>query len=70
MLSFAPATRTFGWLTSIATAGSFCLFYENGLVGLPMLTLVSLEATKAIAAAAKMSVLALAMRTMLVIFIV
>jgi len=46
------------------------LFYENRLVGLPMLTLVSLEATKAIAAAAKMSVLALAMRTMLVIFIV
>src|SRR5436190_22206530 len=41
MLSFAPAARMFGWFASIATAGSFCLFCENGLVGLPMLTRVS-----------------------------
>src|SRR4051812_6891089 len=39
--SFAPATRTFGWLASIATAGSFCLFCANGEAGLPALTLVS-----------------------------
>src|SRR6476469_11108718 len=41
MLSFAPAARMFGWFASIATAGSFCLFCENGLVGLPMVTRVS-----------------------------
>src|SRR5436190_12125520 len=41
MLSFAPAARMFGWFASIATAGSFCLFCESGLVGLPMLTRVS-----------------------------
>src|SRR3954468_11698990 len=41
MLSFAPAATTFGWLASIATAGSFCLFCENGLGGLPTETRVS-----------------------------
>ena len=41
MLSLAPAARMFGWFASIATAGSFCLFSENGLGGLPTLTLVS-----------------------------
>ena len=41
MLSLAPATATLVWLGSMATAGSFCLFCENGLVGLPMLTRVS-----------------------------
>src|SRR6266568_1039543 len=37
--SLAPATTLFG---SIATAGSFCLFCENGVVGLPTVTRVSL----------------------------
>src|SRR3954470_19073447 len=41
MLSFAPAASTAGWLASIATAGSFCLFAENGDAGLPALTSVS-----------------------------
>src|SRR5206468_9754648 len=41
MLSLAPAARMFGWFASIATAGSFCLFCENGLGGLPMVTRVS-----------------------------
>src|SRR5881397_1222206 len=41
MLSLAPATRMLGWSASIAIAGSFCLFCENGVVGLPMLTRVS-----------------------------
>src|SRR5438093_7256986 len=41
MLSFAPAARIVGLFASIATAGSFCLFCENGLVGLPTLTRVS-----------------------------
>ena len=36
MLSFAPATRMFGWFASTASAGSFCLFCENGVVGLPV----------------------------------
>src|SRR3954451_23658196 len=39
--SFAPATRTVGWLASLAIAGSFCLFCENGLGGLPFLTSTS-----------------------------
>ena len=33
MLSLAPAASTAGWAGSTATAGSFCLFCENGLVG-------------------------------------
>src|SRR5919197_6071743 len=41
MLSFAPATRTFGCAASTARAGSFCLFWENGLVGLPAVTIAS-----------------------------
>src|SRR5229473_8708090 len=35
MLSFAPAARTVGLDWSIATAGSFCLFCENGVDWLP-----------------------------------
>ena len=38
MLSLAPATTTFGWFASIAIAGSFCLFCENGLGMLPTVT--------------------------------
>src|SRR5712692_1820308 len=41
MLSFAPAARTLGWLASTASAGSFCLFCENGVDGLPAETRVS-----------------------------
>jgi hypothetical protein len=41
MLSFDPATRTFVWTGSTATAGSFCLFCENGASGLPTVTSVS-----------------------------
>src|SRR4051812_50025668 len=41
MLSLAPAATTFGWFASIATVGSFCLFCENGLGGLPEETSVS-----------------------------
>src|SRR5438552_19192331 len=41
MLSLAPAARIVGSFASIATAGSFCLFCENGAAGLPMLTRVS-----------------------------
>ena len=41
MLSFEPAASTVGWLASIATAGSFCLFAENGELGLPTVTSVS-----------------------------
>src|SRR5919108_4132684 len=35
MLSFEPAASTSSLLASIARAGSFCLFCENGLDGLP-----------------------------------
>src|SRR5205807_901866 len=38
MLSFEPAASTDSLLASIAIAGSFCLFCENGLGGLPMET--------------------------------
>ena len=41
MLSLEPAASTSGWLASIATAGSFCLFAENGELGLPTVTSVS-----------------------------
>ena len=37
MFSFAPAAKMLGWFWSTARAGSFCLFSENGLVGLPEL---------------------------------
>lgn len=63
MLSFAPATRMSGWLASTAIAGSFCLFCENGVEGLPTLTSGSpCSATKAIAVAVMKSALALAIR--------
>jgi hypothetical protein len=39
--SLAPATTTPGSWASIATAGSFCLFCENGVDGLPTDTSVS-----------------------------
>src|SRR5215217_6006044 len=39
--SLAPAAKMLGWAWSTATAGSFCLFWENGLVGLPTETRVS-----------------------------
>src|SRR3954451_10808367 len=38
MLSFEPAASTSGCFWSTATAGSFCLFCENGPVGLPTVT--------------------------------
>src|SRR5215471_14068388 len=38
--SFEPATTIDGWAASIATAGSFCLFCENGDGGLPFVTSV------------------------------
>src|SRR3954468_14123443 len=41
MLSLAPAATTFGCIGSMATAGSFCLFCENGPVGLPAVTRLS-----------------------------
>src|SRR5437867_6927095 len=41
MLSLAPAASTFGLCASTASAGSFCLFCENGDGGLPTLTRVS-----------------------------
>src|SRR3954452_23137696 len=41
MLSFAPAATMLGCIGSTATAGSFCLFAENGDGGLPTLTSVS-----------------------------
>src|SRR5205085_4536985 len=41
MFSLTPATTTLGWLASIATAGSFCLFCENGPGGLPLVTRAS-----------------------------
>ena len=40
----ARRPATFGCVGSMATAGSFCLFCENGLAGLPMLTRVSCAA--------------------------
>src|SRR6266511_1479946 len=47
MLSFDPAARTAGWLASTASAGSFCLFCENGVDGLPTETRVSGLSAKA-----------------------
>src|SRR5882757_7011643 len=40
MLSFEPATTTDGLCASMATAGSFCLFCENGDAGLATVTSV------------------------------
>ena len=42
MLSLEPAARTVGMPGSIGEAGSFCLLVENGPLGLPVLTSVSL----------------------------
>src|SRR4051795_5199894 len=53
MLSLAPATTTAGLLASMATAGSFCLFCENGLGGLPKLTRASCAAPRPASAAAR-----------------
>src|SRR6266699_3934921 len=39
--SFEPAARMFGVFAFTASAGSFCLFCENGVGGLPTLTSVS-----------------------------
>src|SRR5215831_5625787 len=36
--SFEPATTMLLWWASTATAGSFCLFCENGNVGLALVT--------------------------------
>src|SRR6516162_6325665 len=36
--SLEPAASTIGWLASIATAGSFCLFRGKGPAGLPVVT--------------------------------
>src|SRR5215207_8248523 len=47
MLSFAPAARTRLSLASTATAGSFCLFCENGPGGEPALTRTSCAAAGA-----------------------
>src|SRR3954463_14808574 len=47
--SLAPATMTFGAWASMARAGSFCLFCENGPEGLPLLTRVSPPAANAVA---------------------
>ena len=49
--SLLPETRTLGWLASIAMAGSFCLFCENGAGGLPLLTKTSVPAPSAVVAA-------------------
>src|SRR5215216_1398252 len=38
MLSLDPAASTVGLRWSTTTAGSFCLFCENGVAGLPLLT--------------------------------
>src|SRR5260370_6584290 len=66
ILSFAPATRMFVWLASTAIAGSFCLFCENGVVGLPTLTRTLLSGTIGVAIAmttpAAISVIAAGMR--------
>src|SRR6266513_1634061 len=42
--SFDPAAMMLGWLASTASAGSFCLFSENGVGGLPFDTSTSLPA--------------------------
>src|SRR5512140_1793033 len=39
--SLEPAARMLGWLASTARAGSFCLFCEKGVGGLPKETSVS-----------------------------
>src|SRR4051794_21680282 len=44
MLSLEPAATMSGCILSMATAGSFCLFCENGVNGLPTDTRVSCAA--------------------------
>src|SRR5689334_9954486 len=39
--SLAPATKTLGWVASIANAGSFWLLGRYGVIGLPTETLLS-----------------------------
>src|SRR5258707_4392288 len=46
MLSLAPAARMLVACASIATAGSFCLFCEKGVGGLPDVTIESVPAAK------------------------
>src|SRR5690348_3385322 len=64
MLSFAPAASTSGCSTSTASAGSFCLFCENGDAGLPTLTRTS--AAKAPPAALPITTDAPSSRTLMV----
>ena len=45
--SLEPAATTLGSLASMATAGSFCLFCENGVAGLPTDTMVSVVCAEA-----------------------
>ena len=49
--SFEPAARIAGREASIATAGSFCLFRGNGLVGLPTVTRACVAAAAVVAKA-------------------
>src|SRR5260370_21453644 len=51
MLSLDPATTTDGLCASIATAGSFCLFCENGDGGLPTVSSVPVAGGSASGAA-------------------
>src|SRR5215208_3455010 len=53
--SFAPAASVLGRDASIATAGSFCLFRGNGVVGLPTVTRASVAAAAATAKTSAMS---------------
>src|SRR2546427_10664526 len=48
--SLLPATSTPGAWASTAMAGSFCLFCEKGVGGLPLVTFASLPAPMAVVA--------------------
>jgi hypothetical protein len=66
MLSFEPAasTRPFALgFASIAIAGSFCLFCENGVGGLPVVTSASVTVTAAEAGTANKTARAAANNT-------
>src|SRR5260370_18913683 len=52
MLSLEPATTNDGSCASMATAGSFCLFCENGVTGLPTVTSVPVAGLPALAGTA------------------
>ncbi|TML12893.1 MAG: hypothetical protein E6G31_08530 [Actinobacteria bacterium] len=56
MFSFAPATTMFGWFASIAIAGSFCLFCENGDGLLPVLTSASVPGAAPASAATESAI--------------